>query len=59
MREFKIVQVNKNGKLVNDYEMFPTMEAAEAWGEQENEKQPGKVVDIVLMDVNEELKYEY
>jgi hypothetical protein len=30
-----------------------------AWGEAENAKNPGTVVDIELMDCNEELKYEY
>ena len=59
MREFKIVRVNNKGKLVNEYEMFATLESAVAWGDKENAKREGSVVDIVLMDVNEELKYEY
>jgi len=59
MREFKIVCLNNKGELVNTYEMFSTLEKAEEWGDAENEKNPGSVVDIELMDCNEELKYEY
>jgi len=59
MREFKIVCMNKQGELVNTYEMFSDMDHAEAWGDKQNEAVPGSVVDITLNDVNEELKYEY
>lgn len=59
MREFKIVSLNNKGDLVNTYEMFADMDKAEAWGDAENEKHPGSVVDVVLMDYNQELKYEY
>jgi hypothetical protein len=58
-REFKIVMLNKKGELVNEYEMFGSLEKANEWGDKQNKAAPGSVVDITLRDVNEEFKYEH
>jgi len=62
MREFKVVRLDATGKeLYDDFLMFASAEAADAWAKAENEARPGSVVDLeeVCNHAHSELKYEY